>query len=137
MNNNQNPVETNAMNNSLIVENIINNINNIYENINITKAFFMINKELLDDIYKELKENDYPVCTLNESKKFINDKSRIILVNNLDISNIYENIELLNSLNIVNLICFIETPKIIDTYFYKSFFNIKNLNDSNIHIFQL
>lgn len=123
--------------NKELTNNIIKNINNIYENINIYNAFFIIEPELLNDIYNKLKNNYYPVSTMNDIDKFIDNTSRILLVNNTHINDIYNNIELINALQNVNVIMFIETPRIYDKYFYKSFFNIKNLNDKNINIFEL
>jgi len=123
--------------NKELTNNIIKNINNIYENINIYNAFFIIEPELLNDIYNKLKKNYYPVSTMNDIDKFIDNTSRILLVNNTHINDIYNNIELINALQNVNVIMFIETPRIYDKYFYKSFFNIKNLNDKNINIFEL
>ena len=123
--------------NDELTDNIIQNINNIYESTNIYNALFIINPELLNDVYNKLKNNDYPVSTLNDSNKFISNNSRILLVNNIQINDIYNNIELINSLHYVNVIMFIETPRIYDKYFYKSIFNIKNLDDKNINIFEL
>ncbi len=123
--------------NKELTNNIIKNINNIYESINIYNAFFIIEPELLNDVYNKLKNNDYPVSTINDINKFIDNSSRILLINNTQINDIYNNIELINALHNVNVIMFIETPRIYDKYFYKSFFNIKSLNDKNINIFEL
>ena len=123
--------------NDELTNNIIKNINNIYESTNIYNALFIINPELLNDVYNKLKDNDYPVSTMNDNNKFINNITRILLVNNIQINDIYNNIELINALHYVNVIMFIETPRIYDKYFYKSILNIKNLDDKNINIFEL
>lgn len=123
--------------NDELTNNIIKNINNIYESTNIYNALFIINPELLNDVYNKLKDNDYPVSTMNDNNKFINNITRILLVNNIQINDIYNNIELINALHYANVIMFIETPRIYDKYFYKSILNIKNLDDKNINIFEL
>jgi|TARA_B110000259_G_scaffold185424_1_gene234427 hypothetical protein len=127
----------NKLINDVMVQNIINNINNIYENLNICSAFFISAPELLSDINNLLLKNDYPITTLDNTDKFINNLSRILLIDNTQINDIYNNIELINSMQKVNLIIFIETPKINDNDFYKNFFNITDFNDTNINIFEL
>ena len=121
----------------MIDDYIINNINNIYETINIIKSVFIINPGLTDTIYKKLKENEYPVCLLKDSSKFIDNKSRILLIEDTDIDNIYQNSKLYLSLKLVNLVIFIDTPKIKDNYFYKNFFGDKVLSDDNFNIFEI
>jgi len=123
--------------NDELTNNIIKNINNIYESTNIYNALFIINPELLNDVYNKLKINNYSVSTMNNTNKFINNNSRILLVNNIQINDIYNNIELITSLQYVNVIMFIETPRIYDKFFYRSFFNIKKLDDKSINIFEL
>lgn len=127
----------NSFKNEKIINNIIRNIDNIYENLNIYRAFFVIMPELQNDIYQKLIDKDYPVTTLDNEEKMINNESRILLINNLDINKVHNNYKLFDSLRTVNLIVFIETPRIYDRYFYRNLFNIKNLYDKNINIFEL
>tara|TARA_B100000900_G_C20601418_1_gene725835 strand:+ start:1752 stop:2141 length:390 start_codon:yes stop_codon:yes gene_type:complete len=127
----------NSFKNEKLINNIIRNIDNIYENLNIYRAFFVIMPELQNDIYQKLIDKDYPVTTLDNEEKLINNESRILLINNLDINKVHNNYKLFDSLSTVNLIVFIETPRIYDRYFYRNLFNIKNLYDKNINIFQL
>ncbi len=127
----------NSFKNEQLINNIIKNIDNIYENLNIYRAFFVIMPELQNDIYQKLIDKDYPVTTLDNEEKLINNESRILLINNLDINKVHNNYKLFDSLSTVNLIVFIETPRIYDRYFYRNLFNIKNLYDKNINIFQL
>lgn len=127
----------NSFKNEQLINNIIKNIDNIYENLNIYRAFFVIMPELQNDIYQKLIDKDYPVTTLDNEEKMINNESRILLINNLDINKIHNNYKLFDSLRTVNLIVFIETPRIYDRYFYRNLFNIKNLYDKNINIFEL
>ena len=119
-----------------IINYIINNINTIYENINIIKAVFIINPELTHTIYEKLKENEYPVCLLKDSNRFIDNKSRIILIEDTDIDNIHQNNKLYLSLKLVNLVIFIDTPKIKDNNFYKNYFGYK-VCDNNFNIFEI
>ena len=88
-------------------------------------------------IIKKLINKDQPITTLDNKEKIINNESRILLVNNLEIDKIYNNYELFNNLRTVNLVVFIETPRIYDTYFYRNLFDIKHLYDKNINIFEL
>ena len=125
------------MNNSEIIKTIISNINTIYENISITKAFFVMEPHIFKEINNELINNQYPICTLNDSERFINHRARIISINNIDIRKVYDNTELMNSLKDVNLIIFIETPQIYDKYFYKNFFDITNFHNNKINVFEL
>ena len=127
----------NSFKNEKLINNIIRNIDNIYENLNIYRAFFVIMPELQNDIYQKLIDKDYPVTTLDNEEKLINNESRILLINNLDINKVHNNYKLFDSLSTVNLIVFIETPRIYDRYFYRNLFNIKNLYDKNINIFEL
>ena len=127
----------NSFKNEKLINNIIRNIDNIYENLNIYRAFFVIMPELQNDIYQKLIDKDYPVTTLDNEEKMINNESRILLINNLDINKVHNNYKLFDSLRTVNLIVFIETPRIYDRYFYRNLFNIKNLYDKNINIFEL
>ena len=127
----------NSFKNEQLINNIIKNIDNIYENLNIYRAFFVIMPELQNDIYQKLIDKDYPVTTLDNEEKMINNESRILLINNLDINKVHNNYKLFDSLRTVNLIVFIETPRIYDRYFYRNLFNIKNLYDKNINIFEL
>jgi hypothetical protein len=127
----------NSFKNENLINNIIKNIDNIYENLNIYRAFFVIMPELQNDIYQKLIDKDYPVTTLDNEEKMINNESRILLINNLDINKVHNNYKLFDSLRTVNLIVFIETPRIYDRYFYRNLFNIKNLYDKNINIFEL
>ena len=57
------------MNNSEIIKTIISNINTIYENISITKAFFVMEPHIFKEINNELINNQYPICTLNDSER--------------------------------------------------------------------
>jgi len=127
----------NTLKNEELINNIINNIDIIYENLNIYRAFFVIMPELQEEIYKKLINKDYPITTLDNKEKIINNESRILLVNNLEINKIYNYYELFNNLRTVNLVVFIETPRIYDNYFYRNLFDIKNLYDKNINIFEL
>ena len=123
----------NTFNYDELIENIMKGINNIYENINIYNALFIITPTLFNDIFDKLKNDDYPVTTLNEKKKFIENISRILLINNTQLDNIYNDSELKKSLQKVNLIIFIETPRIYSTKFY----NMEIRNDRNINVFEL
>lgn len=127
----------NTLKNEELINNIIDNIDIIYENLNVYRAFFVIMPELQEEIYKKLINKDYPITTLDNKEKIINNESRILLVNNLEINKIYNNYELFNNLRTVNLVVFIETPRIYDNYFYRNLFDIKNLYDKNINIFEL
>lgn len=127
----------NSFKNEQLINNIIKNIDNIYENLNIYRAFFVIMPELQNDLYKKLINKDYPVTTLDNEEKIISNKSRILLINNLDINKVQYNNKLFNCLKTVNLIVFIGTPRIYDKYFYKKLFNIKDIYDKNINIFEL
>lgn len=119
-----------------MTELIMDNIQNIYENININKALFVIKYNLLNDIKEKLMQNEYPVCSLKESDKFVNNTSRILLINNIEIDDLQANIELMEALKIINLIIFIETPIIPDKDFY-TYFNKDYLNNKLNYIFQL
>tara|TARA_B110000259_G_scaffold185321_1_gene234087 strand:- start:3033 stop:3410 length:378 start_codon:yes stop_codon:yes gene_type:complete len=123
----------NTFNYDELIENIMKGINNIYENINIYNALFIITPTLFNDIFDKLKNDDYPVTTLNEKKKFIENISRILLINNTQLDNIYNDSELKKSLQKVNLIIFIETPRIYSTKFY----NMEIRNDRIINVFEL
>ena len=123
----------NTFNYDELIENIMKRINNIYENINIYNALFIITPTLFNDIFDKLKNDDYPVTTLNEKKKFIENISRILLINNTQLDNIYNDSELKKSLQKVNLIIFIETPRIYSTKFY----NMEIRNDRIINVFEL
>ena len=118
-----------------MTELIMDNIQNIYENININKALFVIKYNLLNDIKEKLIQDEYPVCSLKESYKFVNDTSRILLINNIEMDELQSNIELIEALKIINVIIFIETPILPDKDFYKLTFDMNNLN--NHYIFQL
>ena len=70
-----------------------------YLSINIYNAFFIIEPELLNDVYNKLKNNDYPVSTMNDINKFIDNTTRILLVNNIQINDIYNNIVIIKLTN--------------------------------------
>jgi|TARA_B110000259_G_C13871383_1_gene344989 hypothetical protein len=116
---------------------IVEHIKNIYENININKAIFIVNSRIINDIHKYLINDDYPVCNLNEFSNFINNKSRIILIKNTDIDKIKLNKDLFTSLKLINLVIFIETPLIPDKDFYKDYFDMIPSNDKTNNIFQV
>ena len=75
-----------------MTELIMDIILNIYENININKALFVIKYNLLNDIKEKLIQDEYPVCSLKESHKFVNDTSRILLINNIEMDELQSNI---------------------------------------------
>jgi hypothetical protein len=119
-----------------MLDTIINSIDNIYENININKAIFITKYDLIDNLQKELSNKLYPVCTMNDNDKFINHKSRILIINSIDLENLRNNRSLKYELYNVNVIIFIETPIIPNNFFFKDYFNLDTLSN-NKHIYQI
>ena len=121
----------------MMIDLITNNIKNIYEHLSINKAIFIVKYNLINEIETTLINDDYPVCNLNKSDKFINNESRILLIKNTDIDKIKLNNKLLKSLKLINLVIFIETPSFPDKAFYEFYFDMEHSNDKNYNIFQL
>jgi hypothetical protein len=119
-----------------MLDTIINNIDNIYENININKAIFITKYNLINDLQKELSNKLYPVCTMNDNDKFINHTSRILIINSIDLEKLKTNRSLKYELYNVNLIIFIETPIIPSKFFFKDYFNLDTLSNDK-HIYQI
>lgn len=114
------------------IEYISERIKNIYETLNIYKSIFIVQHCIYDDIYKILLDDNYPVCKLNNFDKFINHLSRILLIKDIEIPKIYDyNISIHFKEN-VNLIIYINTPKINCIYTYKKYLHISNYIDMNI-----
>ena len=120
-----------------MIEEIHKEINNIYENVNIYKALFVINSEISHDLKIELEKNEYFISDLNSYNEFINHNSRILYIKDIELNNITENDDILNSLPDINLLIFIKTPIIKDNFFYNYYFNMSDLNDKYNNIFQI
>jgi hypothetical protein len=89
---------------------IIKLINNIYENMNINKAVFIIKNEYFDELYKELDKYDFTVCQMNNPNSFILHNSRIVCLRDQELSVLHRQFSLKQSLIDVNLILFIAVP---------------------------
>lgn len=112
------------------------NIEKIYENININKALFVVKFNILEDLKQKLINEEYPVCSMNESKKFINHNSRILLINSTELECLKNNQDLYQALYNINLVIFIDTPIIPNPEFYEDYFNM-NINNNIDYIFQI
>lgn len=55
-------------------------INQIYDTYNIYKCILIVQSSCLKPLYDLLQKHDYPVATKYELKNFINDHSRILLI---------------------------------------------------------
>jgi hypothetical protein len=99
---------------------IIESINNIYENMNINKAVFIIKDEYFDELYSELDKCDFTVCRMNNPNSFILHNSRIVCLRDQELSVLHRQFRLKQSLIDVNLILFIAIPSMfiedIDLY---------------------
>tara|TARA_B100000963_G_C22615411_1_gene667068 strand:+ start:1717 stop:2079 length:363 start_codon:yes stop_codon:yes gene_type:complete len=120
-----------------MIEFTLTNIEKIYETININKALFVVKFNLLDQLKEKLLEQEYPVCSLKESSKFINHNSRILLINSAELYDLRNNENLYDELYNINLVIFIDTPIIPNQEFYEDYFNMDPINNGMDHIFQL
>ena len=114
----------------------LTNIEKIYENININKALFVVKFNVLEELKQKLIDEEYPVCCMNESNKFINHNSRILLINSTELEHLEHNEDLYQELYNVNLVIFIDTPIIPNPEFYEDYFNM-DINNNIDYIFQI
>ena len=108
---------------------ILNNINQLYENLNINKALFIIDDIYYENIYNELIKNDFPISLYNDLQKFIENKTRILYLN---ITELQKFKDLKKKIEHISLILFISLPKIDNLIFYNKHFKYNNINDINI-----
>ena len=108
---------------------IINNINELYENLNINKALFIINDIYYHKIYDQLIKLQYPVSLFKDIKKFTNHDTRILLVKITELCN-FEQLD--KKLNNVSLILFINIPKIDNLIFVNNYFKYDNIDNIKI-----
>ena len=117
------------------IEYSLEQIKNIYETLNISKSIFIVQHTIYDILFNKLLEDEYPVCLLKDSNKFINNNYRILLIKDIEIPELYKtNISEHLKKDNINLILFINTPEINDLSTYKNFINISNLNNINIFV---
>jgi hypothetical protein len=112
-----------------MTESILNNINDIYENLNIEKAIFIIDEIHYKHIYNELIKKDFPISLYNDLQKFIDNKTRLLYLNITELQQ-FKNLQ--NKFNNITLILFISLPKIDDLIFINKHFIYNNINDINI-----
>ncbi len=114
----------------------LTNIEKIYENININKALFVVKYNLLEELKEKLIEEQYPVCCIKESNKFVNHNSRILIINSTEIEDLKNNQNLYEELYNINVVIFIDTPIIPNQEFYEDYFNMDTNNNMD-YIFQI
>ena len=120
-----------------MIEFILTNIEKIYESININKALFVVKYNFLEELKKKLIDDEYPVCSMIDSNKFINHNSRILLINSTELEDLRTNENLYQELYNINLVIFIDTPIIPNQEFYEDYFNMDPINNSMDYIFQI
>ena len=108
---------------------IINNINELYENLNVNKAVFIVDDNYYDETYKQLIKLQYPVSLFKDIKKFKKHDTRILLIKITELCNFEE---LDSKLNNISLILFINIPKIDNLIFINNYFKYDNIDDIKI-----
>lgn len=116
-------------------QHIIDNIKLIYESLSINKALFIIESTLFSNIFQRLEDSQYPICTSKNFDKFENHNSRILLIKDIEFSNI-NNLEYsYHFKDQISLILFIYTSKFLNNNIYKNLLltnSIKNINITEI-----
>lgn len=97
------------------INNIISQINEIYEIMSINKALFIIKHEYYDELYNKLIKLNYPICKLENNNSFISHDSRIILIRDQElITCIQKSRGFKKSLKDITLILYIAMPYILN-----------------------
>jgi len=68
-----------------VVRNWLASVDTIYENRSIYKSIFICPSEYLEEYKSSLQRRDYPVSTMVDIQSFIEDRTRILLFDEVDI----------------------------------------------------
>lgn len=92
---------------------MISEIENIFETYSICKSIFVCPIANLQPYYKSLKQQDYPVCKINEIDKFNDNLYRILLIDEFDAKNFTLLQNTIKKMKDINLVIYINTNEVI------------------------
>lgn len=95
------------------IEEIMRDINELYEIMNISKAIFVVKNELYDDLMKNLNDWDFSVSRYGDINKFTNNESRILFLRDNELCNLYRQYKKRNKLKDINLMLFIGMQRVM------------------------
>ena len=89
-------------------------IDDIYTSRSVYKSLIICHDNYLTDkLVQQLREDNYPISTLQNIEQYLIDQSRILIIDYIDYSNLEQFIDV-DNLNKINLVVFInsKSPKI-------------------------
>jgi len=83
----------------------VGQINQIYQTYNIYKSIIIVDSYNLHLLYNLMKKQDYPVTTTYHIKSFVDNQSRILIININEANNFHDIVQYLNKDEINTVIC--------------------------------
>lgn len=80
-------------------------INQIYHTYNICKSIIVVDSLHIDHLYKLMQKQDYPVTTIYDIERIIDNQARILLLEFEEVENMNNNITYLDKDEINMIIC--------------------------------